>query len=451
MRPLQHGADIVVQSLTKTIGSGGAAIGGAVIARHDMAGRHLAAEARADYAAWLKLWPSRDSGPCMSPYSAFFFLNELRTLRIKVEWFSQNTVAVADFLARHPRVETVDYLGLKNHRLHDLAARYMRMVDSERPVFGHLLSFTVKGGPPAARRFFDGLQRIFRATDLGRIKSVATIPAISTHSQQGEEGRRLAGIPGNMVRLCVGGEHPDDIITRPGPGPGQAMNPQRWRACPPPWPDHGPDVRNAACSPPCCSAPSPFHPAAPAATRTPSPPCWKTWRRGWKKRTPRDCSPIWPEITGISRGATAPPPGPWPRNISAATAASRSSCSPRASRWETGGAATAEFDVSLYSGIGAALRKAVGFSGENYRVSCRFRREGEWRISEARWENIALRDLFPESLRILQGNFPGPLTSGVREPRSRRRRQRASTGRGDGHEKGAPCPRCILSCSSSSC
>jgi len=73
---------------------------------------------------------------------------------------------------------------------------------------------------------------------------------------------------------------------------------------------------------------------------------------------------------------------------------------------ETGGAATAEFDVSLYSGIGAALRKAVGFSGENYRVSCRFRREGKWLISEARWESIALRDLFPESLRILREIFP---------------------------------------------
>jgi hypothetical protein len=72
----------------------------------------------------------------------------------------------------------------------------------------------------------------------------------------------------------------------------------------------------------------------------------------------------------------------------------------------TGGAAAAEFDVSLYSGIGAALRKAVGFSGENYRVSCRFRREGAWRISEARWESIALRDMFPESLTILREIFP---------------------------------------------
>jgi O-acetylhomoserine/O-acetylserine sulfhydrylase-like pyridoxal-dependent enzyme len=212
MRPLEHGADIVVQSLTKTIGSSGAAIGGAVIARQQLVSKHLSDEAKADYAVWLKLWPARDSGACMSPYSAFFLLNDLRTLRIKLDWFSQNTMAVADFLASHACVEKVDYLGLKSHHLHDLAARYLRMVDSERPVFGHLLSFIIKGSASDARHFFDNLQRIFRATDLGRIKSVATIPAISTHQQQGDEGRRLAGIPATMIRLCVGGEHPDDII-----------------------------------------------------------------------------------------------------------------------------------------------------------------------------------------------------------------------------------------------
>ncbi|MCX6557235.1 MAG: aminotransferase class I/II-fold pyridoxal phosphate-dependent enzyme [Candidatus Aminicenantes bacterium] len=212
LRPLAHGADIVVQSLTKTIGSSGAAIGGAVIARHDLVSRHLPAEAKGDYAVWLKLWPARDSGACMSPFSAFFLLNDLRTLRIRVEWFSQNSMAVAGFLAGHKRVEKVDYLGLSSHHLHGLASRYLHMVDSDRPAFGHLLSFTIKGSPADARRFFDQLQRIFRATDLGRIKSVATIPAISTHQQQGDEGRRLAGIPPTMVRLCVGGEHADDII-----------------------------------------------------------------------------------------------------------------------------------------------------------------------------------------------------------------------------------------------
>ena len=74
------------------------------------------------------------------------------------------------------------------------------------------MSFCVAGGAVAARKMFDNLQRIWRATDLGRIKSVATIPAISTHQQQGEEGRKLAHIPPNLIRLCVGAEHPDDII-----------------------------------------------------------------------------------------------------------------------------------------------------------------------------------------------------------------------------------------------
>jgi cystathionine beta-lyase/cystathionine gamma-synthase len=74
------------------------------------------------------------------------------------------------------------------------------------------MSFCVKGGRENTRIVFDELQRIWRATDLGRIKSVACIPAISTHQQQGEEGRMLAHIPNNLIRLCVGGEHPDDII-----------------------------------------------------------------------------------------------------------------------------------------------------------------------------------------------------------------------------------------------
>ncbi|MBU1565825.1 MAG: PLP-dependent transferase, partial [Proteobacteria bacterium] len=123
-------------------------------------------------------------------------------------------------LEGHPGVESVQYLGLKNHPLHDLASRYMWLVDAEyddqynQPVnrYGHLLSFCVKGGVEKTRKVFDNLQRIWRATDLGRIKSVATIPAISTHQQQGEEGRALAGIPGNMIRLSVGAEHPADII-----------------------------------------------------------------------------------------------------------------------------------------------------------------------------------------------------------------------------------------------
>ncbi len=212
LRPFLYGADIVVHSLTKTVGSGGTTVGGAIIAQKPIVSKHLSEEAKEDYSLWLKLWPFRDSGPCMSPYSAFFLLNDLRTLRVKVEWYSKNTAEVARFLAQHPLVERVDYLGLENHPLHALASKYMRMVDSETPMFGHLISFNIRGTAHDTRRFFDALQHIFRATDLGRVKTVATVPAISTHLQQGEEGRELAGVPPNMVRLCVGGEHPQDVI-----------------------------------------------------------------------------------------------------------------------------------------------------------------------------------------------------------------------------------------------
>lgn len=212
MRPLQHGADVVVHSLSKTAGAGGCTIAGGIVARHDLVSKHLDNDVRADYALWLKLWPFRDSGPCMMPATAHYLLDEIRTLRIKVAHMSRNTMAVAEFLEQHPRVERVDYLGLASHPLHAMASRYMQIVDDGTPAFGHLMSFNIRGTAADTRTFFDGLQRTFRATDLGRIKSVATIPAISTHLQQGEEGRKLAGIPPTMVRLCVGAEHPDDTV-----------------------------------------------------------------------------------------------------------------------------------------------------------------------------------------------------------------------------------------------
>ena len=102
--------------------------------------------------------------------------------------------------------------------MHKLASKYMVLADSEldygRPVnrYGHLMGITIDGSAKDTRDFFDALDRIWRATDLGRIKSCATIPAISTHLQQGEAGRKLAGIPPNLIRLCVGAEHPDDVI-----------------------------------------------------------------------------------------------------------------------------------------------------------------------------------------------------------------------------------------------
>ncbi len=220
MRPLCHGADVVIQSVTKTLTSSGFGIAGAVISRKNLTCDYAPEEMTSDFAMYLKTLPNRDNGQNLSPMNAILSLNDMRTLRSKVDLFSRNTLRVAEYLARHKQIEQVDYLGLPSHPLHELASQYLFLVDAEhdeqygRPVnrYGHLMSFRVRGGAAAARTVFDALQRIWRATDLGRVKSVATIPAISTHQQQGEEGRKLADIPANLIRLCVGGEHPDDVI-----------------------------------------------------------------------------------------------------------------------------------------------------------------------------------------------------------------------------------------------
>jgi O-acetylhomoserine/O-acetylserine sulfhydrylase-like pyridoxal-dependent enzyme len=220
LRPICHGADIVVQSATKTLTSSGFGVCGAVIARKNLVTNIDDDQLKSDFSLCVKYLQNRDFGPNLHPMQAVMSLNDMRTLRSKIDMMSRSTMKVARFLETHPRIESVQYLGLPDHPHHDMASRYMWLVDAEHdeqygtPVnrFGHLMSFCVKGGAQKARLFFDGLQRIWRATDLGRIKSVATIPAISTHQQQGETGRSMANIPPHMVRLCVGGEHPDDII-----------------------------------------------------------------------------------------------------------------------------------------------------------------------------------------------------------------------------------------------
>jgi O-acetylhomoserine/O-acetylserine sulfhydrylase-like pyridoxal-dependent enzyme len=220
MRPIAHGADIVVHSLTKSITMGGFAIGGALISRNPIVTKvkndnPLFKESFAEY---VKFLPYRDNGPASSPVNAIFALNDLRTIRSKMDLVSSNCQAVAEFLEKHPRVYQVDYLGLPSYHLHKIARNYMKLVDSddgkgnEVNRYGHLMSFRVDGPPKNARKVFDSLKMIYRATDLGRIKSVATIPAISTHQQQGEEARKAADVPPQLIRLCVGGEHPDDVI-----------------------------------------------------------------------------------------------------------------------------------------------------------------------------------------------------------------------------------------------
>ncbi|HSA96082.1 MAG TPA: PLP-dependent transferase [Acidobacteriota bacterium] len=220
LRPIAHGADIVVHSLTKSITSGGLAIGGALISRKPITTKvkndhPLFKESFAEY---VKFLPYRDNGPASAPLNAIFALNDLRTLSSKMDVVSRNCQKVAEWLQKHPKVYQVDYLGLPSYHLHGLAKTYMKLVDSddgrgrEANRYGHLMSFRVDGPPANARKVFDRLRMIYRATDLGRIKSVATIPAISTHQQQGEEARRMADVPPQLIRLCVGAEHPDDVI-----------------------------------------------------------------------------------------------------------------------------------------------------------------------------------------------------------------------------------------------
>ena len=220
LRPISYGVDIVVHSLTKSITSGGLAIGGALISKKPIITKikndhPLFKESFAEY---VKFLPYRDNGPAASPVNAMFALNDLRLLRTKMDQICQNCQKIAEFLQTHPRVYQVDYLGLPDFSLHGLAKKYMKLVDSDDGTgkeinrYGHLMSFRVDGPPENARKVFDQMQIIYRATDLGRIKSVATIPAISTHQQQGEEARNMADVPPQLIRLCVGGENPDDII-----------------------------------------------------------------------------------------------------------------------------------------------------------------------------------------------------------------------------------------------
>jgi O-acetylhomoserine/O-acetylserine sulfhydrylase-like pyridoxal-dependent enzyme len=220
MRPLAHGADIVIHSVTKSLGCSGFGVAGAIVAKKNIPCKIDNEALKADFCTYLKLLPGRDYGPNLNPMQCALAINDIRTLRSRMDVWSKNTMTIAKYLAGHKHIEKVNYLGLESHPLHKIATKYMYLVDAEhdeqygKPVnrYGHLMSFEVRGGAENCRKVFDGFTRIWRATDLGRIKSVATIPAISTHSQQGEEGRKAAAIPSNLIRLSVGAEHPDDVI-----------------------------------------------------------------------------------------------------------------------------------------------------------------------------------------------------------------------------------------------
>ena len=214
-RPLTLGADIVIQSASKVISGSGTSIIGLLIAKKNIVSKIGADEMKADFAIWAKLWPYRDNGPAVSPMSAILTLNDMRTLRMRIAQMSRNAMQVARALEGHPKVEAVHYPGLESYPAHELAKKYMKLVDSDENLYGYMLAIELKDEPGSsvnARKFYDALDMIWRATDLGRVKTVATLNAISTHQQQGEEGRRLASIKPSTCRIACGVENGDDIL-----------------------------------------------------------------------------------------------------------------------------------------------------------------------------------------------------------------------------------------------
>ncbi len=231
LRPLDHGADVVVASATKFLGGHGTSIGGIVVdgGRFDWGNGKFPHFTEPDPSYHgLRFWETfgnfpglgnvafilkarvqwlRDTGACVSPFNSFLFLQGLETLHLRMERHSQNALAVARFLEGHPKVGWVTYPGLASHPTHDLARRY-----HHRGLYGAILGFGVKGGAEAGRRFIDALALFSHLANIGDAKSLAIHPASTTHSQLAPQEQEAAGVTPDFVRLSVGLEHLDDIL-----------------------------------------------------------------------------------------------------------------------------------------------------------------------------------------------------------------------------------------------
>ncbi|HBC5914024.1 TPA: bifunctional O-acetylhomoserine aminocarboxypropyltransferase/cysteine synthase [Proteus mirabilis] len=225
-RPFEHGADIIIHSLTKYIGGHGNSIGGIVVdsgkfpwAEHkdrfeilntpDVSYHgvnyveHFGAAA---YIARCRVAPLRGTGAALSPFNAFLILQGLETLALRMERHTENAQKVAEYLQNHPQVVWVKYAGLASHPEHDLAVRYI----SGKPA--GILSFGIKGGAEAGAKFIDALKLIVRLVNIGDAKSLACHPASTTHRQLNDEELERAGVSRDLIRLSIGIEHIDDII-----------------------------------------------------------------------------------------------------------------------------------------------------------------------------------------------------------------------------------------------
>ncbi len=225
-RPFEHGADIVVHSLTKYLGGHGTSIGGIIVdsgkfpwAQHKTRFRRLnepdvsyhgvvytEALGEAAFIGRARVVPLRNTGAALSPFNAFLILQGIETVALRMDRICENTLKVAEFLKGQAKVEWVNYAGLPDHRDNALARKYMGGRASG------ILSFGVKGGLEAGGRFQDALKLVTRLVNIGDAKSLACHPASTTHRQLSPEEMAKAGVSPDMVRLSIGIEHVDDIL-----------------------------------------------------------------------------------------------------------------------------------------------------------------------------------------------------------------------------------------------
>ncbi len=226
LKPVEHGFDIVVHSLTKYMGGHGSSLGGAIVDSGQFPWTEFAdrypmfttpepsyhgvvyAEALgpAAYIGRARTVPLRNTGSAISPFNAFQIMQGIETLRLRMERHCENALAVAKHLQDHPRVEWVNYAGLPGDRYHDLALEYLNGAASG------ILTFGVRGGYDAGVRFHDALKLFRRLVNIGDAKSLACHPASTTHRQLTGEEQLQVGVRPEAIRLSVGIEHIEDII-----------------------------------------------------------------------------------------------------------------------------------------------------------------------------------------------------------------------------------------------
>ena len=229
-RPLEHGAHIVVESATKWIGGHGSSIGGVIIDGGNFNwgnGKYPAFTEPSEGYHGLKFWDVfgidgpfgniafiirarveglRDFGPAASPFNSFLLIQGLETLSLRVERHVQNTLALAQWLENHPKVESVNYPGLKSSPDYQLAQKYLPKGA------GAVLSFIVKGGKENAKKVVDNLKLVSHLANVGDVRSLIIQPAATTHQQLSDEEQIRAGVEPAQLRVSVGIEHIDDII-----------------------------------------------------------------------------------------------------------------------------------------------------------------------------------------------------------------------------------------------